>query len=304
MENMRVLRAQNDDAIRYVVSLVPIVFDIQLWLTDVYGLIDSFVKLLCDRILHAFKRFVSHVDIFSIKYEHFMRYAVILVAQNTHEVAIIEMKALVLEDDIHINELVSRQLREMGFEVFSAFDGDSALKAIELTFYELLVFDLHVPGIDGLEIMEYLKRLELTMNIIVITSDLGKNSMISSYAQGCRDYITKPFYIEELAIKVKQIFRSGYRTIKLKGGYVFEDGVLYDADSNMVKLTEKERKTLDIIVRSKGSVVCYQEIMDYVWGISSSPSMDSLRFTVKSLRQKAPGLTIKTISKQGYYLVT
>ncbi|MDX4012910.1 response regulator, partial [Aliarcobacter skirrowii] len=116
------------------------------------------------------------------------------------------MKILIIEDDIQLNTTITNFLKYKGYEVDSLEDGKEALDYIDKNFYDLYILDINIPKVSGLEILKYIRTKDIKSAIIIITASLELDNIKTAYKNGCDEYIKKPFYLEELEIKIDKIY--------------------------------------------------------------------------------------------------
>ena len=112
------------------------------------------------------------------------------------------MNILLIEDDLTLNELITDYLKLNGNSVVSLEDGMNAIDTINKTNFDLYIIDINIPHINGLEIVKYIRQKDISTPIIMITASMELENFKTAYKNGCDDYIKKPFYLEELEIRV------------------------------------------------------------------------------------------------------
>jgi len=178
------------------------------------------------------------------------------------------MKVLVIEDDIQLNTTVSDFLRDNGYDVTSHYDGDDSIKEIDSTEYDLYVIDINIPNINGLEIVKYIRQKDLYSPIIIITASIELESFKTAFGHGCNEYIKKPFYLEELEIRINNLLNKQNETniIKISDGMTYDTG--YEElkiNGEVIKLRKKERRLLTLLLLNINKTVTFEKIENYVW---------------------------------------
>jgi len=180
-------------------------------------------------------------------------------------------RVLVVEDDADARWLAADALVEHGFEVSEAADGHEALEQFHSRQPDLVVLDLGLPGIGGLDI---LKRLRATsdVSIIVLTGRGDRSDRVVGLELGADDYVVKPFDSRELVARVNAVLRRGHgdRNDKLDFGDLVIDLKTRDVSHNgeLVELTSKEFDVLAFLARSPRQVISREQLLDQVWGSS------------------------------------
>jgi len=219
---------------------------------------------------------------------------------------------LVVEDERDIAELVVLYLKREGFTARCVGDGPTALARIDKSVPDLLILDLMLPGIDGLEICRRVRRDERTMGIpiIMLTAKGEETDKIVGLEVGADDYITKPFSPRELMARVKALLRRLQRDAKPRTFYEY-GGIKLDTTRHEVtdggkdvRLTAKEFGLLEALLRSKGRVLSRDFLLNNVWGYDFPGTTRTVDVHVRHLRDKIPALTeaILTIKNIGYKL--
>lgn len=207
-------------------------------------------------------------------------------------------KILVVDDETYIVELVKFNLEKEGFEVIVAYDGVSALDLVKSDSPDLIVLDIMLPIMDGLEVCKALKQDENfnTIPIIMLTAKGGEIDTVLGLETGADDYITKPFSPRELLARVKARLRAvkilaAEKAVGVKA-YVFKDLILvpdkYEAFIGEAKLelTPKEFELLRLLTTNQGKVFTRELLLEKVWGYEFSGDTRTVDVHIRHLRQK------------------
>lgn len=207
-------------------------------------------------------------------------------------------KILVVDDETYIVELVKFNLEKEGFEVIVAYDGVSALELVKSESPDLIVLDIMLPVMDGLEVCKALKQDENfnTIPIIMLTAKGGEIDTVLGLETGADDYITKPFSPRELLARVKARLRAvkilaAEKAVGVKA-YVFKDLILvpdkYEAFIGEAKLelTPKEFELLRLLTTNQGKVFTRELLLEKVWGYEFSGDTRTVDVHIRHLRQK------------------
>ena len=223
-------------------------------------------------------------------------------------------KALVVEDDPDIVELLVHYLRAEGFAVDALGDGKKALDRLRIEGYDLLVLDLQLPGLDGLSLCAEVRRDKRTRDVpvVMLTARGDEADRIVGLEMGADDYVVKPFSPKELVARVRALFRRmGRKDDDLKP--LGMGGLEVDRERHVVKwegqpvyLTAKEFSLLVALLEAKGRVLSRQNLLEDVWGYTYAEGMRTVDVHVRRLREKLPGLAgrIVTVKSLGYRLLT
>lgn len=224
---------------------------------------------------------------------------------------------LVVDDEIHILELIKFNLINSGYRVITADTGEQALKECEKELPDLILLDIMLPGIDGLEVCRRLKKNNDTnmIPIIMLTAKGEEIDKILGLELGADDYITKPFSVRELAARVKALLRRSTLSLTdesstpiVKIGDVTIDITNYEVYKNEEKLefTLKEFELLKLLVQNKGKVLTRDYLLDQIWGYEYYGETRTVDVHIRHIRQKleedGKSHYIETIRGVGYKL--
>ena len=196
------------------------------------------------------------------------------------------MRVLLVEDDIPLNTTITNFLNSLDYKVVSIFDGNTAIDNIDNTDFNLYIIDINIPNINGLDIVKYIRQKDINSPIIIITASLELENFKIAFKNGCSEYIKKPFYLEELEIRINNLLESKENIITIS------DKIMYDmeyeelqVDNKTVLLRKKERKLLTILLKNLNHTVQTDIINSYVWENEIRENYP-LRQLVNELRKK------------------
>ena len=222
-------------------------------------------------------------------------------------------RILIVEDDQDIAELVAHQLVKSGYEVDIVSAGDEVLPALERQFANLVVLDLMLPGLSGLDVCRAIRAHAnfADIPIIMVTAKTEETDRIVGLELGGDDYITKPFSPKELTARVGAVLRRTNRTITtsetLTLGSLSVDLNQHtvSVDGRDVRLTAKEFLLLKYLIEHKSRVLSRDVLLSDVWGYSYTGGTRTVDVHVRRLREKIPVLSrlIVTVKQFGYKLV-
>ena len=220
---------------------------------------------------------------------------------------------LAVDDEVHILELISFNLKAAGYHVVTALTGEEALKRCEVERPSLVLLDIMLPGIDGLEVCRRLKGDRMTSNIpiIMLTARGDEVDKILGLELGADDYITKPFSVRELAARVKSLLRrvapqQESEPQTLRSGDIMIDITNYEAfkGGEKLSLTLKEFELLKVLVLSRGKVLPRDFLLDRIWGYEYYGETRTVDVHIRHLRQKlGEEPYIETVRGVGYRFV-
>ncbi|MGH2526435.1 MAG: response regulator [Actinomycetota bacterium] len=218
---------------------------------------------------------------------------------------------LVVDDEEAIAEAVRARLESEGYRVVVAVDGAQALDAAEREPPDLVVLDLMLPGMDGLEVCKRLQR-DRWVPVLMLTARTEEADKVAGFAVGADDYLTKPFSLRELAVRVRAILRRSERVAQATSGETLSLGALsIDAarrrvyvDAIEIQLTPLEFEILLTLARDPGVVFTREQLMDRVWGYRDYAGGRVVDSHVARLRRKLgeDGTTrfVRTVHGVGY----
>ncbi|MCE5243531.1 MAG: response regulator [Syntrophobacteraceae bacterium] len=217
---------------------------------------------------------------------------------------------LIVEDDTDIRDLLAYNLRSAGFEALTAADGHSALSSARQHHPDLVILDLMIPGIDGLEVCRELKRGRetSTMPIIMLTARGEELDRIVGLELGADDYVVKPFSPRELILRIRAVLRRLNPERETRAAWSV-DGLRLDfeahrvtVDEEEIALTATEFKLLSDLVRNRGKVRTRDQLLDSVWGYRFEGYARTVDTHVRRLRQKLGDYSncVETIRGVGY----
>jgi two-component system alkaline phosphatase synthesis response regulator PhoP len=203
-------------------------------------------------------------------------------------------KILVVDDEPSITKLVGAYLKQEGYEVHTAADGDAGLKAARAFKPDLIILDVMLPGIDGIEVLTRLRR-ESDVYVILLTARTEETDKIVGLTVGADDYVTKPFSPRELVARVKAALRrietgaalGGERTVlSFKHIHMDADARTVHVDDHPIELTAIEFDLLKALAENRGRVLSREQLLEKVWGGEYFGEMRVVDVHLGHLRQK------------------
>ncbi len=216
-----------------------------------------------------------------------------------------------VEDDGNIRKLVVYTLESTGFSATGFEDGKSFFEAIEKEIPELVILDIMLPGMDGMEILKRLKQSEKTKDIPVVmaTAKGAEYDKVLGLDAGADDYVTKPFGMLELVARVKAVLRRTQKTENVKKSIIEIKGISIDlkkhevlADKEKVVLTLKEYELLKRLMQHPDVVLTRDNLLEEIWGYDFDGETRTVDVHIRTLRQKLGeyGDRIETVRGVGY----
>jgi DNA-binding response OmpR family regulator len=211
------------------------------------------------------------------------------------------MKVLLVEDDRLLGESLTEYLQSEGFITDWVYDPREVMDLLEVSSYDVIVLDLMMPHVGGEELIKAIREKDKETPILVLTAKQRLEDKRTCFELGADDYLTKPFEMEELTLRLKALYRR-----KNPQDVVVIDGVEVCFSKEMVKvegkplsLSKKDWLVLKFLVENRGRFVSHEEILNYVWG-DEPVGEEVVRAHIKNLRKLMPEGFIKTMKGRGY----
>lgn len=216
------------------------------------------------------------------------------------------LKILVVEDEKAISDLIKMNLCDAGYECICFYDGLSAADYLENNICDLILLDIMLPKINGYELMEYIRPMNIP--VIFLTAKAALDDRVKGLTMGAEDYIVKPFEIVELLARVNVVLRrynKSSSTLSFRNISIDLDNQHVTKDSVSIELTPKEFDLLVLLVRNKNITLFREKIYESVWENDMYGDTRTLDLHIQRLRKKLD-LTneLKTVYRVGYRLET
>lgn len=222
------------------------------------------------------------------------------------------MKLLLVEDNLQLNKALTTLLKRNSYLVDSAFDGEEALICIKEYQYDVIILDIMLPKIDGLEVLKKARRDNIQTPIILLTARSTIEDKIIGLDSGADDYLPKPFSIEELLARIRALGRRKAAPIEKREELSYGDLIVDEANyivkcgDKVVTLSNKEMMILLLLVNNHGNIVSLDKITRSAWEIESYSTNENVWVFISYLRKKLESIgskiKIKSVRYQGYYL--
>ncbi|WP_294428013.1 response regulator transcription factor [uncultured Treponema sp.] len=219
-------------------------------------------------------------------------------------------RILIVEDDAELSKIMQLELSHEGFEVISAFDGREALEKIENEEPDLILLDVMLPKMSGLEVLRKLRGdMNSDLPVILVTARGETIDKVDGLNSGADDYIAKPFKIEELLARMNAVLRRSQKKSSvvrnvLKNGLIemIADEMKVIFEEKSVELSKNEFLLLKYFLENTGKVLSRDEIIKKVWGEDYFIEENSVDVYVRHLRSKFGDEVIKTVRGMGYIM--
>ena len=201
-----------------------------------------------------------------------------------------KMRLLVVEDEHSLREDIAKKLRLSGYEVDSCADGEAALDALAAERYDLVLLDLNLPKVDGMQVLRTLRRHDLETCVLILSARSEIADKVEGLDAGANDYLSKPFHLAELEARVRSLTRRKFiqqDVCLCCGPLSFNTRSRVAAvDGQSLALTRKESGVLEYLLLHQGRPVSQEELIEHVWDGSVDSFSNSIRVHISALRKK------------------
>ena len=218
------------------------------------------------------------------------------------------LKILLVEDDDFLSAGLRMALNDTGYTVEHSPDGEDAVLLMSTNTYDLVILDLNLPGIDGLEVLSRIRKQRCGTPVLILSARTGLNNRVNGLDLGANDYMTKPFELPELEARIRALLRKehwGNMTEIVHGDLCFDTVArTITINDKSVELSVRELTVLEILLKRAGRVVKKERILDELAGVDLEPTYNALDILIHRLRKKIDHsqCSIRTIRGLGYVL--
>jgi two-component system alkaline phosphatase synthesis response regulator PhoP len=202
---------------------------------------------------------------------------------------------LLVEDEENLHEALKLNLEMEGYTVTSAYDGNEALKAVANEYFDLIILDVMLPEVDGITVAETIRTSHNEVPILMLSAKNASTDRVLGLKKGADDYLTKPFNLEELLLRVEKLINKGKKLqIKENIGdtYTFGNNMVDFKAQNAtayngqkVELSKKEAQLLKLLFENKNEVVTREKILQVVWGYNVYPTTRTIDNFILNFRK-------------------
>jgi two-component system, OmpR family, alkaline phosphatase synthesis response regulator PhoP len=206
-----------------------------------------------------------------------------------------KLSILLVEDEENLHETLRLNLELEGYEVTSAYDGIAALKAVQDEYFDLIIMDIMIPEIDGFSVTQNIRLTNDEVPILILSARNASEDRIKGLKKGADDYLTKPFNLEELVLRVQKLI-SKNKKIREKtsvgdtytfGGHTvnFKAQEAQTKGGERIELSKKETMLLKLLIENKNEVVPREKILQSVWGYNVYPTTRTIDNFILNFRK-------------------
>ena len=223
------------------------------------------------------------------------------------------MRILVVEDETSLADIIATKLKKEKYNVDVSLDGEDGLDNALSGVYDLVILDIMLPKINGIEILKEIRDYDIDTKVIMLTAKSTLDDKLVGFENGANDYLTKPFHIEELIARVNALLRTNQRNM---GGDILKFGdlelnirtstILCTKNNETINISYKELMILEYLINNANQIVSKEQIYDKIWGIDTDFESNNLEAYLSFVRKKLKiidsNVTIKSIRGMGYKL--
>ena len=206
-----------------------------------------------------------------------------------------KISILLVEDEENLQEALKLNLELEGYEVTSAYDGPEALRAVQQEHFDLMILDVMLPELDGISVCESIRIQNIDIPILILSARNSSADRVLGLKKGADDYLTKPFNLEELLLRVSKLVEKSHRMAIRKPlihQYQFgKNQIDFNAlecitkDGSKITLTKREIMLLKLLIENKNEVVTREKILQAVWGYNVYPTTRTIDNFILSFRK-------------------
>lgn len=220
------------------------------------------------------------------------------------------MRLLIVEDEKDMCETLCYGLRKCGYAVDFAGNGADAVELCEINDYDLVVLDLNLPGLDGMEVLKHIRLMQKSLRVLILSARSDITDKIAGLDSGANDYLTKPFHFGELEARIRALLRRSFVQTEaaLKRGGLCLDSIAKTAsfEGKQLELSMREFAILEYLMINMGRPVSAEELIEHVWDSEADPFSNQIKVYISTIRRKLLGFTdntvIRSIRGAGYII--
>ncbi|MDQ8821096.1 response regulator transcription factor [Streptococcus ruminantium] len=209
-------------------------------------------------------------------------------------------RILIVEDDAVINQVLAEFLKEHQYEIVSCLDGQKALEYFETEKFDLIILDIMVPNVSGLDILKKIRETS-QVPVIMLTAMDDEYTQLVSFNHLISDYVVKPFSPLILMKRIENVFRQSESAniIEISGVVIDLEASEVYVDNETLPLTKTEYEVLEMLAKHKGKLVTRDQLMNSIWGYTELEGR-ILDNHIKNIRKKVPQIPLVTLVGRGY----
>ena len=206
-----------------------------------------------------------------------------------------KLSVLLVEDEENLHDALKLNLELEGYEITSAYDGHEALKKIEEEYFDLIIMDVMLPGVDGISVTENIRLQNNDVPILILSAKNTSADRVAGLKKGADDYLTKPFNLEELLLRVHKLIEKNKKMQEkdsVGDTYTFGSNTIdfraqeiTTRNGERVQISKKEAMLLKLLIENKNEVVPREKILQSVWGYNVYPTTRTIDNFILNFRK-------------------
>lgn len=220
------------------------------------------------------------------------------------------MRLLIVEDEEDMREALCYGLRKRGYAVDAAGDGADAVEQCGINEYDLVVLDLNLPGLDGMEVLKHIRSMEKPAKVLILSARSELTDKIRGLDSGASDYLTKPFHFEELEARIRMLLRRSFiqtEAALTRGGLCLDSNLKTASfQGRPLEFSMREFSILEYLMIHMGRPVSAEELLEHVWDNEADPFSNQVKVYISVIRRKLQAVTdeeiIRSIRGAGYLI--
>ena len=205
------------------------------------------------------------------------------------------MRILLVEDERDLNYAMAKGLKKSGYAVDSAYDGEEALDLFRINAYDLILLDLNLPKMDGIDVLKAIRTEDLYVRIMIVSARTAIDERVLGLDLGANDYLIKPFDFKELEARIRTLLRMNYYQnpsilTVLNLSLNTNSKKVYINDTE-IELTRKEYSILEYLMLHKDRLVSNEELFEHIWDCEADEFSNTLKFHMHSLKKKLANIS-------------
>lgn len=200
------------------------------------------------------------------------------------------MRILVVEDELDLQEAIAEGLRLDGYAVDTCGDGNSAYELLYVENYDLVILDLNLPGMDGLEVLNKIRDEKPELKVLILSARSSVADKVKGLDCGANDYLAKPFDFTELEARIRNLLRQKFskasNTIAAADISIDLSGRIASYQGKALALTKKEFSILEYFILNPDTVISQEELIEHIWDSEADSFSGAVRVHISSLRKK------------------
>ncbi|OZB90984.1 response regulator transcription factor [Paenibacillus sp. XY044] len=221
------------------------------------------------------------------------------------------MRILVVEDEMSLRKALCNGLKKYGYGVDPANDGEHALELIEIYAYDLVILDLNLPKMNGMDVLREVRKTNKQLRVLILSARTEVEDKISGLDAGANDYLSKPFHFKELEARIRALLRREFiqkDAVHTHGNVTMDTALKYvTVNGQRIELTKKEYSILEYFFMNKGRIMSAEELIEHIWDGEANLFSNSFKVHINSLKKKLAKYTgdkvlIKNTRGLGYFI--